>query len=154
MRGIIAAVSPEGVIGLHGRIPWHYPADLKRFKRLTLGTTVIMGRHTWESLGTKPLPQRRNVVVTGARIEGVDCFATLSAALESCTGDVWFIGGAGIYAAAMDHCDRIDLTYVPDSIVHDHAVYFPAIDPALWRAEPLEIDADDPRLTRRIFLRR
>ena len=112
-RGIIAAVSPEWVLGLHGDIPWHYPADQKRFKRLTLGNTIVMGRLTWQSLG-RPLPGRRNVVITRQSIDGVECFPSIPAALEAISGDVWFIGGARIYAAAMPLCDVIDLTFVPD----------------------------------------
>jgi len=66
MKGILVAVSPEGIIGKDNSIPWHYPEDLKRFKKLTLGKTVIMGRNTWESIPEKqrPLPDRRNIVIT------------------------------------------------------------------------------------------
>ncbi|MGH9333165.1 MAG: dihydrofolate reductase, partial [Vicinamibacteria bacterium] len=101
-RGILAAVSPEGVIGLDGRIPWHYSADLKRFKKLTLGTTVIMGRLTWDSLAKKPLVGRRNVVITRSKLDGVESFPSLEAALATCEGDVWFIGGAGIFEESME----------------------------------------------------
>lgn len=152
--GIIAAVSPEGVIGVANDIPWYYPADLKRFKRLTLGSTIIMGRRTWESLPKKPLPKRRNVVITRSRIEGVDCFTDVEAALATCQGDVWFIGGARLYQEAMQHADVIDLTHVPDRIEAEEAVHFPAIDPALFEAGPRQQHEDDPRLERQIFRRR
>jgi dihydrofolate reductase len=152
--GIIAAVSPEGVIGIDGDIPWHYSADMKRFKRLTEGKTVIMGRRTWESLPVKPLKNRRNIVITGRDIEGVECFRDVAAALERTSGDVWFIGGARIYEEAMRHADLIDLTYVPDEIEADGAVHFPAIDESVWEPGPRERAADDDRLERQVFRRR
>jgi dihydrofolate reductase len=153
-RTIIAAVSPEGVIGRDGTIPWHYSADFKRFKRLTLNGTVIMGRLTWESLPRRPLVERRNVVITGRDLPGVECFRTLEAALAASEGDVWFIGGARVYEEAMRFADTIDLTYVPDRIEGDNCVHFPAIDDSNWEAGPLEADLEDPRLKRRIYRRR
>jgi 2-iminobutanoate/2-iminopropanoate deaminase len=154
IRGIIAAVSPEGVIGVGGGMPWHYSEDLKRFKRLTLGSTVIMGRLTWESLAKKPLAGRRNIVITGRKLEGVECFSSLEAALATCEGDVWFIGGTRIFEEAMKHADLIDLAYVPDSVSADGAVYFPPIPESDWQAGPLETHPDDPRLKHRVFKRR
>jgi 2-iminobutanoate/2-iminopropanoate deaminase len=153
-RGIIAAVSPEGVIGVDGRMPWHYPEDLKRFKRLTLGSTVIMGRLTWESLAQKPLVGRRNVVVTGRKLEAVECFPTLESALATCEGDVWFIGGTRVFEAAMKFADIIDLAYVPDAVGPQGAVYFPEIPESDWEASPLEAHPDDPRLKHRVYRRR
>ena len=82
MKGILVAVSPEGIIGKDNSIPWHYSADLKRFKRLTLGKTVIMGRRTWESLPVKPLPDRRNIVITQSSLEDVECFQSIDNALS------------------------------------------------------------------------
>jgi dihydrofolate reductase len=154
VRGIIVAVSPEGVIGVGGRVPWHYPADLKRFKRLTLGTTIIMGRLTWESIGSKPLKGRRNLVVTRRALPGVECFKDLSEALDSSPGEVWFVGGARLYEEAMKYADLIDVTYVPDSIGDAGAVRFPAIDTAAWEAGPLLVHEDDARLKRRVYTRR
>ena len=158
MRGVIAALSPDAVIGVDGTIPWHYPADMKRFKRLTVGTTIIMGRLTWESLPRRPLPGRRNIVITGRAdpldTAGVDTFASVEAALADCDGDVWFIGGARIYREAMAHADVMDLTYVPDSVDAPGAVYFPEIDPDVWLAGPLEVHPDDDRLRHRVFKRR
>jgi dihydrofolate reductase len=88
-RGIMAAVSPEGVIGLGGRIPWHYRGDMRRVKRLTMGATLIMGRVTWESLGGRPLPGRRNLVVTRCSLPGVECFTDIRSALSASRGAVW-----------------------------------------------------------------
>jgi len=152
--GIIAAVSPEGVIGLDGGIPWHYSSDLKRFKRVTLGSTVIMGRLTWESLPRKPLVERRNIVITKRDIEGVDCFPDIEAALATCSGDVWFIGGARIFEEAMSHADVIDLALVPDTIDAPDAVKFPEINGSIWEAGPREPDPEEPRLERCIYRRR
>ncbi len=155
-RVIIAAVSPSGVIGVGGRLPWHYPADLKRFKRLTLGGAVIMGRHTWESLPVKPLPGRRNIVVTRRRLDvppGVEVYADLGSAVAAAGSDVWFIGGRRIFEEAMRYADAIDLTYVPDEVAAEDAVYFPPIDPTEWEAGPLEPHEDDPRLRHRVYRR-
>jgi dihydrofolate reductase len=153
-RCIIAAVSPEGVIGAFGQMPWHYSEDLKRFKRLTMGSTLIMGRLTWESLKKKPLPGRRNIVITRGQIEGVECFPSVEAALEVCEGDVWFIGGRRIFEEAMRYADLIDLAYVPDSVAPGGAVYFPEIPESEWEAGPLETHPDDPRLKHRVYRRR
>ena len=127
MKGILVAISPEGIIGKDNTIPWHYSEDLKRFKRLTIGKTVIMGRNTWESLPIKPLPERRNIVITRSLIENVECFKSINEALKTCEGDIWFIGGAGIYEEAMDLADCIDMTLVPDSISGNNCIYFPKV---------------------------
>jgi dihydrofolate reductase len=153
MRGIIAAVSPEWVIGAGGTLPWSYPKDLERFKRLTLGTTVIMGRHTWQSLPKRPLKNRRNVVITSREIAGVETYRDLSTALAAVEGDVWFIGGARIFAEAMRYADTIDLTFVPDHVDARDAVRFPPIDPKVWRAGPRHRHEDDPRLERCVYTR-
>ena len=153
-RGIIAAVAEDGVIGVDGQLPWHYSGDLRRFKKLTLGGTVIMGRLTWESLPRKPLGGRRNLVITSGSIGGVECFPTIEAALATCEGEVWFIGGARIFDEAMSYADVIDLTYVPDRIAGENVVRFPPIDEASWEAVPLETDPEEPRLKRRVYRRR
>jgi dihydrofolate reductase len=152
--GILVAVSPEGVIGLDGKIPWCHPGDQRRFKRLTLGTTVIMGRVTWFSLPKRPLAERRNVVLTHTPIDGVDCFSSLPSALASCTTDVWVIGGARAYGEAMHVADRIDVTYVPDAVLDPSAVKFPLIDPVLFEAGEVVAHEDEEKLMRRVFTRR
>src|SRR5271154_809983 len=99
---MIAAVSPEGVIGLRGAIPWRHPGDMKRFARVTRGGTVVMGRLTWESMDRKPLPKRRNIVITRGALPEVEHYADVEKALAQVhDGDVWFIGGARIYEEAM-----------------------------------------------------
>ena len=152
---MIAAVSPEGVIGVDGRIPWRYPGDLRRFKRLTLGSAVIMGRATWESMGGRPLPGRRNVVVTSRALDGVEHHSSLGAALAACAAEpVWLIGGARIYAEGLDAVDLIDLTYVPDHVDRPDAVRFPPIDEQIWEPGPLLPHEEEPALTRREYRRR
>ena len=129
---LIAAVAANGTIGEAGRIPWHISDDLKRFKRLTLGHPVIMGRKTYDSLG-KPLPGRRNIVLTrGQPLPGVDCFTNLDAALQAC-GDVtvFIIGGAEIYSQALPLADALYLTHVHREVPGD--TKFPAFEPADWK---------------------
>ena len=153
MKGILVAVSPEGIIGKDNSIPWHYSADLKRFKRLTLGKTVIMGRRTWESLPVKPLPDRRNIVITRSALEGVECFQSIDNALATCEGDVWFIGGAGIYQEALGKADIIDMTLVPDNVSGEGCVEFPKIGNE-WDAGPVEELETDENLKHQTYTRR
>ncbi len=154
MRAAIVAISPERVIGVDGELPWHYPADMRRFKRLTMGSTVIMGRRTWQSIGSKPLPGRHNIVITRNLLSSVDSYLDVSEALASCEGDVWFIGGAGLYQSALHYCDFVDVTLVPDRVASPNAVYFPELDPAQWRAEITQPFAEDPRLSLCRYYRR
>ena len=153
MRGILVAVSPEGIIGKDNTIPWHYSADLKRFKRLTTGNTIIMGRKTWESLPIKPLPNRRNIVITRSSIKDIECFQSIDDALQTCEGDVWFIGGAGIYQEAMQKADIIDMTLVPDNVNGEDCIYFPTIDKS-WIEGNTNVLEDDPKLRHKIYTRR
>ena len=116
---LVLAVSENGVIGRDNQLPWHLPADLRFFKQLTTGHTVIMGRKTYDSIG-KPLPNRRNVVVSrkvGYAIDGVEVFESLGAALKACIGEdeVFIIGGGTIYAKALD-LDIVDRIYM--TLVH------------------------------------
>ena len=153
-RGIIVAVSPEGVIGVGRRLPWDYPGDLKRFKRVTMGSTIIMGRRTWESLRSRALPGRRNIVITSKEILHHDSFKNVPSALATCSGRVWFIGGAEIYAEAMKYVDIIDMTQVPDHFDVPDAIYFPRVDPDVWAAGPTIEHEDDRRLHRIVYRRR
>ena len=153
MKGILVAVSPEGIIGKDNTIPWHYSADLKRFKRLTTGNTIIMGRKTWESLPKKPLPNRRNIVITRSSIENIECFKSIDDALQTCEGDVWFIGGAGIYQEAMQKADIIDMTLVPDSVTGEKCIYFPEIDKSWKEGETKTLDGE-PKLKHKTYTRR
>jgi dihydrofolate reductase len=153
---MIFAVSPDGVIGLGGKIPWHYRGDLARFRRVTMGSTVVMGRVTFESIG-KPLPGRRNVVVTSSPLDraGVESVRSLDEALERAgSGDVWFLGGVRIFEEAMKHVDAIDVTYVPDRISAPGAVYAPPIDTRVFEPGPLLPHEDEPLLSRRVYTRK
>jgi len=155
MRGAIWAQSPEGIIGVDGRIPWRHPGDFRRFKRVTMGAMVVMGRRTFDSIG-HPLAGRRNVVVTSRplSVPGVERVASLEEALSRAgDGDVWFIGGARIYEEALKYVDLIDVTYVPDRVSAPGAVHAPRID---WRfiAGPMQVHEDDPALKTRVYRRR
>ena len=116
---MIFARSANGVIGNNNAMPWHLPEDLAHFKKLTLGSPVIMGRKTWDSLPTKfrPLPGRTNVVITrqtGWQAEGAQTAGSLIDALALCqlASDVWIIGGAQIYAQAAPLASRIEVTHI------------------------------------------
>jgi dihydrofolate reductase len=155
---MIYAVSPEGVIGANNQVPWHHPGDYRRFKRVTLGSTVIMGRKTFESMG-KPLTGRRNIVVTRTPIDvkDVECVASVEDALMkagAAAADVWFIGGHRIFVEGMKYADVIDVTYVPDHVHAPDAVYAPTIDEDIFEPGPLLPHEDEPELTRRIYTRR
>jgi dihydrofolate reductase len=113
--GLIWAQSTSGVIGRDGGIPWRLPEDQARFKELTMGHTVVMGRLTWESLPTKvrPLPGRRNVVVTRQAdymADGADVVTTLGDALTD--DETWVIGGEQIYALALPLATRCEVTEI------------------------------------------
>lgn len=126
---IIAAIAANGTIGDAGKIPWHISDDLKRFKRLTMGHPIIMGRKTYESLG-KPLPGRRNIVLT-RQPTGPDQFSSIEAALKSC-GDatIFIIGGAEIYRLALPVADTLQLTHVHRDAPGD--TKFPDYDKTEW----------------------
>ncbi|MCU1587576.1 MAG: folA [Frankiales bacterium] len=101
------------VIGRDGSIPWHLPEDLAHFRALTMGSVVVMGRRTWDSLphAYRPLPGRENVVLTSRPVEGVRCFATADEVLAA-YDDFWVIGGAAVYAAFLPHADEVQVTEV------------------------------------------
>ncbi len=119
MISIIAAVAKNRAIGFKNKLIYWLPNDLKRFKALTTGHTIIMGRNTYLSLPKGALPNRRNVVLstTVKELPGCEVFPTLEAALKSCKGDedVYIIGGARVYEQAMALADRLCLTEVDDT---------------------------------------
>ena len=129
---LVVAAARNGVIGKDGAIPWRLPEDMRRFKALTLGHTVVMGRKTWDSLPPKnrPLPGRRNLVVTrdaAWRADGAER-AALDETLAG--GDIFVIGGAEIYRAALPLADRIELTEVHADVAGDAVFTF---DRSQWR---------------------
>ena len=112
---LVVAIADNGVIGKGGAIPWHISDDMKRFKALTLGHTVVMGRKTWDSLPKKPLPGRINVVVTRQKdwqAEGAVVANSLGQATVGTSGTVMVIGGAEIYERALPLASRIELTEI------------------------------------------
>jgi dihydrofolate reductase len=137
---LVLARARNGVIGNRGTLPWHLPDDLKRFKRMTVGKPVIMGRKTFESIG-KPLPGRQNIVLTRDpdwRAEGVTVVSNLAEAVAAAGLDpraradgLMVIGGAQIYAEALPSATRIELTEVDADPEGDTVM--PPFDPARWR---------------------
>ena len=129
---LIWAQSTSGVIGRGGGIPWRVPEDLARFKDLTMGHTVVMGRRTWDSLPPRmrPLPGRRNVVLSrnpGFRAEGAEVVPTLDQALSS--PRTWVIGGAEIYHLALPDASRCEITEVDiDLPLQDEDALAPVLD--------------------------
>ena len=144
---LIVATDDGGGIGLRGGLPWHLPDDLRRFKALTLGKPVVMGRRTWDSIG-RPLPGRLNIVVSRdprRAIEGATVAATLEAALAAAGNvpEVCVIGGAEIYRLALPLADRVELTEVHANVGAD--TFFPPLDPAEWEEVAREDRAADER---------
>jgi len=142
---LIAAVARNGVIGAEGGMPWRLPSDLKRFKALTMGRPVVMGRKTFQTLG-RPLAGRKNIVVTrsASPVDGAMAAGSLEDGLRAAAaapgGDIVFvIGGGEIYAQAMDYADRLELTHVDAAPAGD--TRFPPVDPADWTLEAEETPA-------------
>ena len=131
---IIAAMDERRVIGRDNRLPWHLPADLAHFKRTTLDRPVVMGRRTWESLPGL-LPRRRHIVITrnpAYEASGCTLAASPEAAIEAAGAEpeIFFIGGAALYKAAMPIARRLYLTFVHGRFAGD--AFFPDWDPARW----------------------
>ncbi len=123
----------DRVIGIDGGLPWHYGEDLKRFKQRTMGCVVIMGRVTWDSIGRKALPGRRNIVISRSEVPGVEHYGGVERAIAACGDqDLWVIGGAQIYRAAMGYLNLLDVTWVPDVVEGEGVVRFPGIDLGCW----------------------
>lgn len=147
MISIIAAVAQDCAIGFRNKLLYWLPNDLKRFKQLTTGHTIIMGRRTFESLPKGALPNRRNVVLSrsGAVYPGAETFPSLEEALASCRADedVYVIGGAQVYAQALPLADRLCLTEVQDTPAQADA-FFPDFDREQWEESFAEAhDTDD-----------
>ena len=143
---IIVAIAENRAIGFENKLLYWLPNDLKRFKALTTGHTIIMGRKTFESLPKGALPNRRNVVLSRQDIEfpGAERFASLEAALASCHADeeVFIIGGASVYQEAMPLANKLCVTFI-DHTPQEADAFFPEIDPAVWEVtsnEPNPID--------------
>ena len=147
MISLIVAASTNNVIGAQGDLPWRLSADLQRFKALTLGKPIVMGRKTYESIG-RPLPGRQNIVITRQadfNAAGCDVVASPEAAIEAAGGadEIMIIGGSHIYAAFLPLADRIYLTRVHADVAGD--AHLPALNDDEWRPEIVESVGADER---------
>jgi len=140
---LVAAVARDGVIGRDNAIPWHLPEDARRFRALTMGHPVVMGRRTWDSLPERfrPLPGRRNVVVSRNpdwHAEGAERATSLDDALRLLEGapQVFVVGGAGLYADALAVADELLVTEIDAEVQGD--VFFPTWDRTIFREESRE----------------
>ena len=130
----MAGMTRSGVIGKGNALPWHVSEDLKNFKRLTAGQTVVMGRNTYESIG-QPLPGRKNVVISGERVKinGVDVCTSIPEAIKKAKSygrAVFIIGGASVYAQTIDMVDMMFVSYMKREYEGD--VYFPEFKESDW----------------------
>lgn len=145
MISIIVAVSDDWGIGKNNDLLWNIPDDLKRFKKITTGKTVIMGKRTWESLPKRPLPGRKNIVITdipGEVFEGAVMSYSIDEAVCKCgkNEEAFIIGGGSIYRQFMPRADRLYITHVHSEAPAD--IYFPEIDMNVWKVvEKEEIPA-------------
>ena len=140
---LIVAVAENGLIGVKGGLPWHIPEDLKRFKALTLGKPIIMGRKTWDSLPRKPLPGRTNIVVTrdlAFQAEGAVVAHSVEGALVSAERErpeeIMVIGGEAIFAATLSRATRIHWTKIMAWPQGDAVM--PPLDPGEWQETACE----------------
>ena len=149
---MIAAMSKNRVIGRNNQLPWHLPADLREFRRLTVGKPVIMGRATWDSIGHRPLPNRSNIVISRTLTsvaQGVELYGNLEAGLtrarqlatEQGAEEIMVVGGEQIYRALLSEADRIYLTVV-DLEVEDGDTFFPNL-PDWQEISRQQLDAGD-----------
>lgn len=144
---LVVAMDRGRLIGRGGQLPWRLPNDLKHFKAVTLGKTVLMGRKTWDSLFVRPLPGRDNWVLTrdrGFAAPGARVFHTLEGALsEHRSGELAVIGGGELYAQVLPLAQRIHLTEVDARLEGD--AWLPALDPESWRESARESHPADDR---------
>lgn len=137
MIAIIAAIDKHNALGFENKLLFYLPDDLKRFKALTTGHTVVMGRKTFDSLPKGALPNRRNIVLsrnTELELPGAEIYSSLDEALAHCEGEeqVFIIGGASVYKQAMPLADRLYLTEI-DAEAEKADVYFPMVNEEEWR---------------------
>lgn len=149
MISIIVAISEDYGIGKGNDLLWHIPNDLKYFKKVTMGSPVVMGKRTWYSLPRRPLRGRRNIVLTdviGETFEGAEAVYSIDGALGKIEGDKEFfiIGGGSVYRQFMPYADRLYITVVHKTT--DADVYFPEIKSEEWRiiSEEPHLDCDIP----------
>jgi dihydrofolate reductase len=125
---LIWAQDENGGIGKDGNLPWHISEDLKNFKRLTSGSTILMGRNTWESLPVRPLPERRNIVLSSKEVPDVEYYTSVEECIETLDGDgtekLFVIGGTTVYRNFIHRADELHITHV-DELTEDIDTYFP-----------------------------
>ena len=147
MISIIVAINKNRGIGFENKLLYWLPNDLKRFKALTTGHTIIMGRKTFESLPKGALPNRRNIVLSRSerQFPGAECFHSLQAALSHCkpAEDIYIIGGASLYEEALPVAHRLCITEIDDDTVQADT-FFPAID-ASWKEKGRECHPKDEK---------
>ncbi|WP_342328753.1 dihydrofolate reductase [Pedobacter sp. FW305-3-2-15-E-R2A2] len=144
---IVVAIAENNAIGKDNQLLWHLPADLKHFKDITSGHTIIMGRKTYDSIG-RPLPNRRNIVITRnaeLNLPGTEVTNSLEEALRLCAAEeeVFIIGGAELYKHALEATDRIYLTRVHHT--YDADTFFPEIAPGTWNETSIENHQPDEK---------
>ncbi len=140
---MIAAIGRNNELGAKNALLWSLPGDMKFFRETTRGSTVIMGRLTFESIG-RPLPKRRNIVITRSEDfspEGVEVFKSLGDALAAVGGDAFIIGGASVYEQALPFADELILTEI-DADYPEADVWFPKFDKSEWRSELIAENSD------------
>lgn len=143
---IIVAMNKAGVIGDNGELPWDIPADLKHFRNLTINSTVVMGRKTFQSLGGKPLPSRRNIVLSktlNKDTSGVEVYRGISDVLDLKLSSVWVIGGVEVYRQLLPFSNNMHVTWVFDNNVKGDA-RFPVVKWGEWESMSQVYSDQDP----------
>ena len=124
---LIWAQDKNGGIGYKGQLPWHIPEDLQNFKKLTLNSTILMGRKTWESLPIKPLPRRRNIVLTRKKNLEVESYQSIDECLTKLTNDntdeLFIIGGSTIYNSFIDKAEQLHITLIDEKTKHIDTIF-------------------------------
>ena len=124
---LIWAQDKNGGIGYKGQLPWHIPEDLQNFKKLTLNSTILMGRKTWESLPIKPLPKRRNIVLTRKKNLEVESYQSIDECLTKLTNDntdeLFIIGGSTIYNSFIDKAEQLHMTLIDEKTKHIDTIF-------------------------------
>ena len=129
---LIWAQDKNGGIGYKGQLPWHIPEDLQNFKKLTLNSTILMGRKTWESLPIKPLPKRRNIVLTRKKKLEVESYQSIDECLTKLKNDnidkLYIIGGSKIYNSFIDKADQLHITLIDEKTKNIDTIFPLTID--------------------------
>jgi len=159
MINMIASVSQNGYIGVDNKLPWKIPEDMRLFAHKTKNSNIIMGRKTFETIGNKPLPGRRNIIISRLanslgvlNSDGCDVFSSVAEALDACDNgkDTWIVGGERIYEAGMEFADELHLTLVPQWIETTYgqdSARFPWINPLEFSVKSiLDLAPEKPEL--------